>query len=740
MARQAAEKKDFTFIGGLNTEAGFLTFPDNAWVDGDNIIPEVDGAVVRRVKLDFENDSELSPTFSSGAKQTQAFTVHRWEAVGGNGSLNYLVVQSGTTIRFYDTSNASVSPGRKSFTIDLTSVRVPSSPNVFGTQPISVAYGNGNLVIVSTDTDPILVKYVAASDTITVSEMTLKIRDFYGVVDGLAVNGNPATLSAEHNYNLLNQGWDSTKINAYFASQATYPSNAQIWTAGKDASDNFDPALLVKQDFGSSAAPKGRYILDVFSRNRTAVSGVSSLTTETENARPQAVAFFAGRAWYAGINSSTIGSWVLFSRVTDTDEKYYQCYQEADPTAEHISDLIPSDGGVIPIPEAGSILKLVPLQESLIVFAENGIWQILGDTTAGFRADGYQVKKLTSFGVAGAGSIVEFENTVAFWSPSGAFFLVKDPNTGDFIPQSLTLNKIQSLYTSISGQSKRFAQGFYDSEDKKIVWMYNSVPNEDNTTDRFKKNKFLIFDVRLQSFYTHTIASLASNSPELLGGIVSINPGIAQVNFNVTEVDQDQVITTGSDTVIITVDAINNSARIPKYLTVTPSGSEFAITFSDFENLEDAPDKFRDWFSKDGVGAETSTLPYLVTGYQTLQSGTKVMQAPYILTYMKRTETGVDADGSGINESGALLQGRWEWTDHEVANRWSVSEQVYRRRQQWTPASLPISTYVDGYPLVVAKSKLRGKGHALNLKYSCESGKDMQLCGWSIIYNVNVQV
>lgn len=736
MPRQLGEKKDFTFIGGLNTEAGHLTFPDNAWLDGDNIIPQIDGSVARRVKLDYEASFSTVGSFDPGTKQAFAFCVHKWEAVGGNGARNFMVVQAGPTVYFYDTSNASISPFRKSFSVDLTAAKNASSTNVFGSQPISVSYGNGKLIIVSADTDPILISYNATTDSITVGLLTLRIRDFAGVTDGLQVDTRPVSLSNEHQYNLLNQGWDITKINAYQASQGNYPSNAQVWTAGKDASDNFDPALLAKQDFGTSAAPRGRYILDVFNRNRNSLSGLP-IPTETETSRPTATAFFAGRAWYSGINSPTIGSWVLFSRVVDTDSKYNQCYQEADPTSEFISDLISSDGGVIPIPEAGNIVKLLSLQESLIVFAENGIWQILGDSVSGFKADGYQVKKLTSFGCSGPQSIVEFENTVAFWSPSGIFYLTRDQNTGDFVPQSLSLNKIQSLYVAIPGAAKKFAQGFYDSEQKKLTWMFSSSPNTDNATDRFKKDRFLIFDVRLQAFYTYTIASLSPVSPVLLGGIISINPGLVQVDYLVVKSNADQVITSGSDTVITSIDTINNAAKIPKYLTLVPSGGVFSLTFSDFQNTQDAPNKFKDWFTADGVGAETPTLPYLVTGYNTFQSGSKIAQVPYIITYMKRTETGIDANGNGINESSCRLQGRWEWTDNVVAGRWTVDQQVYRRNFVFTPASVPSATYVDGYPIVIAKTKLRGKGHAVNLRFNTESGKDMQIAGWAFLFNIN---
>lgn len=739
MPRQTVSKKDFTFVGGLNTEAGYLTFPANAWVDGDNVVPKIDGSIERRVKIDFEDSYTYSAALSTASKETYAYTIHRWEAVGGNGNLNFLVVQKGTTVAFYDTSMASVSPYVKSFIVDLASFRVASSPNIWGSSPISVAQGNGKLIIVSEDTDPILVTYVASTDTISSVAITMRIRDLQGVADGYAPEDQPATLTALHYYNLKNQGWDHLKTDAYFASQAKYPANSQMWIQGKDSSDNFDPALLAKQDFGSSLAPKGRFLLNPFYRNRDGASGVVGIPSEIEATRPRACAFFAGRAWYAGIDSETIGSWVLFSQVANTDSKYGLCFQEGDPTAEYTNDLVASDGGVILLPDAGSIVKMVPVSDSLIVLAENGIWQILGDSS-GFSATGYQTKKITSFGCVSAQSVVEFENTIAFWSISGIFTLQKTDVSGEFVPVTLTQDKIQTMYAAIAGQSKKYSQGFYSQEDKKIIWMYQASPNTDTITDRFKKDKFLILDLRLKAFYTYTIPSLASNSPLLLGGMISLNLGTAPGTFTVNNSTGDTVITSGSDTVVVTINSTSSTARIPKYLTITPSGSDWVITFSDFQNVHDTPYKFMDWYTKDSIGVEPSTLPYVITGYTILEEGDKVLQAPYITTFMKRTETGITAGAVGINQSSATLQGRWEWTDNAVASRWTSGEELYRRRHLFVPSALPSTTYVDGYPVVVAKSKIRGKGHSLHIRYQASTGKDMKLIGWSILYNKNANV
>lgn len=736
MGRQALEKHDFTFVGGLNTEAGYLTFPDNAWLAGDNVSPEIDGSINRRTKIDFEAGQAFSDTFSTDTKESMAFFSKMWSNAGGNGSTSFVVVQQGAIVRFYNTESSSVSPGEKSFTIDLTDYKVPTSANVFGTSVIDIAVGNGKLIIVSEDTEPILVEYDATADSITVTQITLKIRDLSGVVDSTTTDVRLNTLSATHHYNLINQGWDDTKINSYFSSTTYYPSNAQIWTSGKDASDDFSPTLLDKQYFGSTPAPKGREILDVFNRDRSTASGVIGVTTETETSRPKTCAFFAGRAWYSGINSTTLSSWVLFSQICEDDAKYGLCYQDADPTAEFISDLIATDGGFIPIPEAGGIKKLFPIQDSIIVFADNGIWQITGDA-GGFSATGYQVKKVSSFGCISSLSVVAIDNTGMYWSPAGIFVLKIDNVSGIITTEPVSVGKIQTLYTSISNFGKKYSVGFFNDEEKKVRWLYQDVATE-TSTDRFKKDKVLTLDLRLGAFYTW---SLADGDPFIVSGIITTNQGLQDSTVSVVA-DADSVLSS-TDSVISAVPVASSGPRSEKYLTISPSGTDWTLTFSDFDGIEDAPDKFMDWFSYDGIGLETTILPYLITGYQTLQDGAKNFQAPYIITYMKRTETGFVDIGGGqidpVNESSCTLQGRWGWTDSVAANRWTTAREIYKHRRLFTPDDAS-SDYDDGYPLVIAKSKIPGKGQALSLKYSCASGKDMQLVGWAVMYNKNMNV
>lgn len=78
-----------------------------------------------------------------------------------------------------------------------------------------------------------------------------------------------------------------------------------------------------------------------------------------------------------------------------------------------------------------------------------------------------------------------------------------------------------------------------------------------------------------------------------------------------------------------------------------------------------------------------------------------------------------------------LVTARWEWTDDVKAGRSSEQQQVYKRQRVVIPDDVN-DPFNDGFPVVMTKLKLRGKGKALQLKFESEPGKDFVLYGWSI--------
>lgn len=573
MPQTPKQHKYYTYVAGLNTEAGPYTFPPNAWKDGINVIPDIDGSIRRRVRLDFEAgnvESDVTTDFTE--ERLGAFLSEIWHNVAGVGGKTFVVAQRGRIIRFYDNNADPVSTTEFDFQIDLTDYQVPGNPHTIGTNPIQIASANGKLIVTSLDTEPFIVTYSIEDDDISVETITLKIRDFEGEDDGLDVNeritnSSPNATIYKHEYNLLNQGWineygtspaDITGyIGTYLAVTGYWPTNAQIRVAGKNSTDDFDPALLDKQYFGSTHAPRGHYILDLFNRDRAASTGVFATTfaayldpAEVELTRPRACCFFAGRAWYAGINSLKVANWVMFSQVAEDDKLYGLCYQDADPTSEFISDLVATDGGVIVIHDAGNIIKLWQIGSSMVVFADNGVWEIYG-TANGFSADGYTVTKVSNFGITSPKSVVEVNNSLMFWSDNGVYLLSTAAGAhqsltgGNISIEPMTDLSIATLYTAIPPNSKLYSSGLFDEEAKVVYWGYSST-DRGTLEYRYRKDYLLCFDVRLKAWYVLGIAALVTMSPYFTDLFLTGGQGPSTSEVVVLDDDGDPV-TIGGD-------------------------------------------------------------------------------------------------------------------------------------------------------------------------------------------------
>lgn len=745
MPRQQVKKTYFTFVGGLNTEAGYLTFPPNQWKEGVNVIPQIDGSLHLRTAVNYENGFQLSAQLdSAAAKQQLAYGCHEWNNVQGSGGSNYIVVQRGRLLHFYKNVGASTSMTElaATFIIDLNTYKSANYPLLIGSQPIQCASANGKLLVVSPGTDPFIVEEVAGGTSFTVTRLTLRFRDFEGDASdtslGNLVDFNPPTLSAAHKYNLLNQGWRGAHIDSYFASQSKYPSNAQQWFIGKDASDNFDPALLAKQEFGKSRAPQGHFLLEMFYRDRTGVSGVAGLTIEDEFFRPATVEFFAGRAWYSGVgNSQKIGSWVMFSQTGMSKDKFANCYSDADPTSEGQSDLVDTDGGVIPIHGAGAIRRLMALDRAILVFADNGVWSIAGPSDSGFSATSYEVTQITTVGCAGPAAVLRVENSAVFWSQEG-IWAIAPGQTGLLEAKNMSDQSIATFYNAISALSKEVVVGRFHAQDKKAYWLYQQTPNGDTVTDRFLKDRMLVLDTRLGAFYSHTITPLASNTPYVLDSIVTKGRSNVATAFDVIITNLDNATNTLGQQVVETFDVATGSETLLKFLTIVPTGSNFTVTWSEFEDGNDQNAKFQDWYAKDSVGI--GYTGHILTGYDlgNQQGGDRKLQTPYITVLMKRTETGLTASGVPINEASVKMTTRWHFSDNSITGKWSTTQELYRHRRVYIPPSLPAATFDDGYPVVIVKHKMRGRGNAFQIKFESTVGKDFKLIGWSIPVLSNV--
>lgn len=731
MARQTSVKTYNTFVKGLITEAGALTFPDNASLDELNCEPTVKGNRKRRLGIDYEANYALSShTFDVSALSSAMITTHTWEAVGGNGDLNFLVIQINDKLYFHDLGEESVSAGEKSFSVNLASFLAPGLSNV-GTVPVEITSGKGALFVTSSKINPFYVTYNSSTDAITTGSITVKIRDFDGVDDGLDVTNNPSTLSKKHEYNLKNQGWinppsiATSLITQYKTSTSYYPSNVQVWWLGRNSSDDFDPTILGKQDLGNTPAAKGHYILDAFYKDRSSVSGVTSISVEASTYRPAAIAFFAGRVFYAGVQGSTSGTNIYFSQiVSDVLDNAGYCYQAADPVSENDSTLVDSDGGVISIPEIGNVKRLFALDRFLVIFADNGVWAITG-TDSGFKATSYEVLNVSKVNCLSGENVVNVEGIPVWWSSQGIYTLEINQVTRNLTAKNITQDTIQSYYdNNITATAKLNAMGRYDRATKRVMWLYKE---DDEGTNLRKFDRVLVLDTRLAAFYPWRISNLTNNSPFIVSIFNTTSLNI--INTIESVVDGSDIVMDGSDIVVDTVTTTGASDTFLSILTVVPNGASSKYTFSEFNNRS-----FVDWKTKNGIGQSYSS--YVITGYELAGDIMRDKQIVYINCFFNKTETAwVLTDNNDYvldKPSSCLLQARWEWSDSAVSNRWSATQQVYRFKLPQTVDEDDLD-FNNGFSVISTKNKIRGYGKSLSLKFSSEEGKDFDLLGWAIM-------
>lgn len=484
----------------------------------------------------------------------------------------------------------------------------------------------------------------------------------------------------------------------YYNVIGRYPGNNQQWWLARSSIDDstrnlkvgdFMPETLQKLYMGNMHAPKGHFVLDAFNKDRSLVSGIPSIAPEVINDRPKAVAFFSGRVWYAQ------GSDIYFSQVLLDKTKAANCYMDADPTSEEVSDLVATDGGYIPIPESSHIVRLATYGGGVIVFAHNGVWAVTG-TQNGFSALDYSVNKISPIGCQSPMSVIETDKGIFWWSDIGIMG-ASQSNLGLYGPVSgsqattdkinISEQSIQSYYNDISDDARADVKGVFDPKRNCIYWLYR----EDATSTNY--DKVLIFDLSLGAFYPW--------------------------KFSTSEAGNIKGIYLGNR---------NNTYTIPT--DIQPSQIEYIVSKDTSVRISQSRSgTFTDWYSIDNVGVTYDS--YIETGYELFADAMRKKNITYLFTYLTRTGSNI-IDGEPDYPSSCQMQVKWEWSSSSGSNKWTTPVEVYR------PGRLLMDTADTGFSMVVTKNKVRGNGKAIQFRYgTSDAGKNFDLVGWSIAVTGN---
>lgn len=768
MPKKSIKAEINTFVKGLITEASPLNFPADASTDEENFELNRDGSRQRRKGFSFEPGYGLiTATGLTESNFNQATpTTFKWSNVNNNTDNTFAVVQANNNLYIFNMSAGVLSTSGYLATVALTGF--PTAVQY------SLASVDGYLIVAAGIDTIAIVSYNGTSFTVTYER--LKVRDVWGVevndtnieTDALyrPPSGTLASipLNTFHHYNLQNQSWGITRFNTFmdavdpiydyagYVGTNKYPSNSEVVWAGMQfvPSSSNDPKeaiypRLYNHVFGASTStPKGYFIIDALRRGQSRQEQVVSnnnkfptLRTYTFSAKTDLtpggakyVQQYSGRIFYAGFSGSVIdgdsrspnmSNFILFSQLVKNRQDFVKCYQEGDPTSRESSDLVDTDGGFIKLSGANNILGMVNYGTYLIVIASNGVWAISGGNDSGFGATNYKSEKISAFGGISSSSIVEDGNRVFFWSDDGIYVITRD-NIAGVVVNNITQSTIQTLYQNIDNVSKKNCVAVYDALNKTIRWIYKT------SATRFSASSItyeLIFNTVINAFYKNRIYNPLTNDGEIVGAISASQFSSSNNEEDIAVLGDSVVVSTVP--VVIPDLTIDSGIQSIRYLAFVKSGSVLSFTFGYLRDTQ-----FRDWPQLSPVDAKA----FLVTGSITGGDSGIEKQVPYLTMHMKRTEFGVDVDGTPNNKSGCLVGSRWDFSDSTNSNRWSNLFQAYRYRKPYL-ISGPSDTYDNGYDLITTKNKLRGRGRAVSLYMETEPLKDCKIIGWNLALNGN---
>ncbi len=790
MARQNQTSEHNTFVGGLVTEASPLVFPENAAVDINNFVLSKTGQISRRLGMNFEdNHTSQYSKYVENVGSEPAISAYTWENAGGDAEARIIVVQIGYSINFYLANGFPLS-GNLVHTHTLDSEYQGVYADFATVDGLLVAAtGSPELLVFEYDGESVTQSEyrLKIRDVFGVAHIQndINYRDSSNLSKRVKGNINPIT---EHNYNLRNSGWASLRyprkdeflvdplvlfyeetggeeLDELFNGQGHLPSYSDSLLLGllpntedgdNKTIDRFMPDVLLSTTTGNFPVPMGYFVIDLLDRGQDRYNQLQDLMatstkyqgelvagdipTDRTDKGASTVSEFAGRVFYSGFNGDVIGgdeysprlsSYVLFSKLIDSKPDLSICHQVGDPTSRDNSELLDTDGGFLRIDGAYNIKRLVNIGSALIVVAENGVWAILGGSDYGFSATESKVVKVSDKGCSAPRSVVVIDNSLMYWGYDGIHHIQYN-EYGDLGSNNITNNTIQTFYDDISSLNKVFCQGYYDSYEHKVRWIYgNRVTGEDDSIE-------LVLDVALGAFYKHTIPGSSTGRPNVICPF-EVPPYRAGEAVEGVVVDLDDVVS-DEDSVVVTVSEPVSSTKETYYIAVTG----FVLSFEDNRTNSNVEytfcayndDSFLDWGD---IDAEA----YLITGWNGYGDYQRNKQVPYVTFHFMRTEDGFEEDELGdlypTHQSSCKVRAMWDWSNSINSNRWGREFQAYRYKRLYMPENAS-DPYDTGFLTITTKNKLRGKGQVLSLNIRTEEGKDCKLLGWSMLAGIATNV
>lgn len=762
--------RDFT--GGLVTDASPLNRPENSTVEEYNFQLNDDGSRQKRWPIDHITSTSYVMTTNQGtdAALEPAKVSYLWKDAGGVSGADKVVVQVGNAVWMLSSDeNANLG------SLDRYNYKFPTLSSSY-TKPYSFAQVDGNLIIATGEGRPKLVTLDVDTDTVSVEDIHIRVRDMFGEKDSYAgfsyaspssfddllsenfVNQRVDTLTRNHEYNLRNQGWGPKRtsyvtgrsshdpIHLFKLDSGLYPSNADQVTPWLETNPNAGPnSWRIRFNGGNleanppenRRAPSGSFVIDLLNRGqsrdeelvrvntkygRGTVPGTLSL--DRFDGGPSVVAEFAGRIWYAGFTGEVVGghqhtpylpSYLAYSQIVEKTSQVGKCFQDGDPTSADKPDLLDTDGGLLRIEDVGEIKSLAKLGDSLAVLSNKGVWLISGGDSI-FTANTQLVTKISDKGTSYPSSVVVVNDVAFYWGPDG-IYRIGLSQSGKFVSERIS-EKISSFFEFI--KEKYFygheseVQGTYDSSTNQLSWLHDNGLVNSSSGWAAEIIYHPKFDCFTYNDYEYDQTSGYKPFMYL--------PNKGSLSYKEEEEVTDGGITVTDSGVPVTVPLLASYG----YSSTKTFLSKFSASASSFE-LKTAEVKHRisdmaDWGYLEYI-ADMHTAPL------SMPDDGRRKTCPYVVFYFDMKRTGVGEEG--LIQSSCLVTPHWDWAQpygFQPTGKRGHEFEAYRN-----PKNLPDDTF----EVLTTRSKVRGRGRNLSFALHVPEGNYLKLYSWGLDIDTN---
>lgn len=659
MAGSKGTADRFQPVKGWVTESNLANYEQDVAVDIENMNIDSTGLTERRYGFDAEAAESTSPVemftgVLATMRQQGSVVFKEWREVKGAYDVNMIVAQSGTEIHVYEDTTP-LDDNAKLYSFDLNGAGIKVGDLVDG--PVHISIGVGFAIVTHRRINPVLItlEEVAADGTPTLSHRPLNLmirtRDLlgdYNVTPDLDSSG----MTVEREWDLRNSGWplscyaqkDSegdgiveTDPVTYFESKLGFwPTpyllfNAMRSTAAEKvgAVGAFSPYGWGKINFGKTTPPCGRFVHSAYSFDSSQILSdslygseggsllASGTITWTISDRPRCSGYHNGHVYFA--DTDRFGKTrILVSQLIKDLDNIEKCYQDADPTAEEINDLIATDGYVMFPVGMGSVLSMLEYNKQLLLLCTNGVWAVKG-TETGATATDFTIDKIATVEFFSTHSVVDAGNAVIFWTDRGIVAIgVND--YGDLIANNLTEKTIDDYYETLPRSTIKHVKGAFVTDERRVYW---TVPDGFDANGQYPSDSSLVLVLNMDTlgFYKWVI----TGGPKLLAPIHKSSTTTVTVDDPVTEFD-GTVIT----------DSLDDPLTVKRsYSRAERSSVAFLAAVSDTETYVVAPtnQSFLDWFNINTVEA-VDAAGFVDFAYLYPQSMVGTIQSPYIHTFM----------------------------------------------------------------------------------------------------------